>query len=570
MAKDFNWDDFETIESADAALDETPKAPTYKDDLVDLGRGVAQGATLNFSDELVGAGEATADKIKSLLSGQQGQDWLKSYRQHQQESESANMASKERSPFLYGAGELGGGIATGIATAGAGGAVTGVGKALATGAGLGGLQAAGASKGSLDSIEGMKELGKDVAAGTVIGGGIGAVAHGLGSMAKPLASKDNRFLRQAGTAFEEGKKGVKFTGEEASEKLLQQETDSVSDLTRKVFGADKQLGEGVKRPLQEATEKGITVQIDPGKAELLDGLIEITSQNPLLLGGRTKSGSIINNLQKFKTGDLTPLEAWQLRDDLFALSKKSDNPSLKNLVKGFGDEVRTNLRDIPGFSEASDKFKLFRESVPENILNKTTPGEFAGKKLSDTALPKEKLFKQLKGIVQKSEKPGVSGEGSREVVDQLKTQLMKFEEAHPGTLSEIGINPEEMINKIKSQADLSAIRQVIQGYEPQAGFTQNVLGGFTPRGKITEVANLAGRGVKTAKDFTKNLSQAFYSATPDELVDIAKTIKQAPGLSHYAEALERGLQNKDVAARNAALFTILQNPQARALFKSEE
>lgn len=63
-----------------------------------IGRGLFQGATLNWGDELVGG-------IESLFSD-------KTYEQARDESRAANAAAKEAHGFLYGAGELGGGIAT--------------------------------------------------------------------------------------------------------------------------------------------------------------------------------------------------------------------------------------------------------------------------------------------------------------------------------------------------------------------------------------------------------------------------------------------------------------------------
>lgn len=61
-------------------------------------RGTVQGATLNFSDEMVGA-------LESLFSD-------KTYAQARDESRAANQAAKDANPWTYGAGELGGGIAT--------------------------------------------------------------------------------------------------------------------------------------------------------------------------------------------------------------------------------------------------------------------------------------------------------------------------------------------------------------------------------------------------------------------------------------------------------------------------
>ena len=43
-----------------------------------------------------------------------------------------------------------------------------------------------------------------------------------------------------------------------------------------------------------------------------------------------------------------------------------------------------------------------------------------------------------------------------------------------------------------------------------------------------------------------------------------------PGLDSLGVALKKGLENKNPAMKNAALFTILQNPKARLLINPEE
>lgn len=539
-------------------------------DAEDVGRGVVQGGTLGFSDELIGAAGATGEKLKSLLSSEEGRSWLEAYREKQKAEEAANLASKERSPWLYGAGELAGGVATGLATAGIGagaGAAKTVGQAALTGAELGAIQAAGTSKGSLEDIEEAKKLGKDVVGGAAMGGVLGPVAHGIGKALTPKTGiDDSRYLRQLVKSYEKGKEGVKFTGEEATEKLLKQETGTVKDLTNRIFKADKELGQQVGKTVHEASQKGIKIKAPDEITGDLETFLNLSKDNPILLGPGSKSQKITQALEEFRSGTLDPRRAWELTDELTDLANRTDNSSVKAVLKEFRNRMDDQLGDIPGYKDAAEKFYSFRRSVPENLLSKTTPSEFPTKYLSDLKHPQEKVFKSLENLITKVYKPGHSGETELKSFVQLKDDLMNFAKQNPDVMKKLNIDPSEFIGKIRDQADLSAIRQVIQGYEPHSSWWKNIAEGPTGRGLSYRAAAATGRSVSKIKD----LGQKLYNATPDELGQVVSTLREVPGLSHYANALEKGLRNKDVAAKNAALFTIMQNPQARLLISGEE
>src|SRR5690606_30454395 len=96
--------------------------------------GATQGMLLNAADELGGATSALLDKgiesIAELIPGtdanklkeleEQGfqmpeESLADTYRMYQQNAEDEFKAAEERSPWAYGAGQLAGGIGTGIA-----------------------------------------------------------------------------------------------------------------------------------------------------------------------------------------------------------------------------------------------------------------------------------------------------------------------------------------------------------------------------------------------------------------------------------------------------------------------
>jgi hypothetical protein len=150
-------------------------------------RGAAQGATLGFADEAVGAFEGfinTATKGGSLV---------ENYEKARDESRAANKAAEQANPMTYLGGNLAGGIASSALMPGAG--ALGVGKAAAAaikgggsisniGRGIVQMGAAGAVTGAIQgagdseakSVGGvLGDAGKGGAAGGAFGGALGGI-----------------------------------------------------------------------------------------------------------------------------------------------------------------------------------------------------------------------------------------------------------------------------------------------------------------------------------------------------------------------------------------------------------
>lgn len=141
-------------------------------------RGLAQGASFGFADELTGLAESALTD--------------KTYEQARDESRQNYEAAQEQNPKSYMAGELGGAVGTafipGLGALNAGKAATFAGRA-GLAAAQGGLAGLGLSK--ENDLEG---LAKD----TAIGAGAGAVLQGVGEkVISPLLSKGSKLLSSA-------------------------------------------------------------------------------------------------------------------------------------------------------------------------------------------------------------------------------------------------------------------------------------------------------------------------------------------------------------------------------------
>ncbi len=168
------YPELEVLEQPDPVQMDT----TLGEDILDTARGLGQGVTFNFGDELGGAVSAgvnallLSDEEKALLA----REGIDIGYQGSRDRERARLAeSQERNPYLYGGGELGGGVA-----------VPGLGAfkgAQRLNQAIQGMRPAGALAVTGGAASGAAALGAseadnplDLAIDTGIGAGIGAAA----------------------------------------------------------------------------------------------------------------------------------------------------------------------------------------------------------------------------------------------------------------------------------------------------------------------------------------------------------------------------------------------------------
>lgn len=145
-------------------------------------RGIGQGATLGYSDELMGMiGNLYARAVRPDLF--EGQSLTETYRQGRDIAREQEAAAKEANPVSYIGGEVAGGLipaammpaANLTKGAGAGGRIA---NAAATGAGYGAAYASGGSEADLTKGQ-YQQLAEDVGLGGALGGVTGGVLQGV-------------------------------------------------------------------------------------------------------------------------------------------------------------------------------------------------------------------------------------------------------------------------------------------------------------------------------------------------------------------------------------------------------
>lgn len=161
---------------------------TGPNELESATRGIAQGATLNFADEISGGAEALWEKAKGNPT-----EFGKLYSQYRDESRKNFKAAEEANPSAYLAGEVGGGLLTAVVPMGA---TATVGRAATQAARLGAASSLGASE-----ADNAKDLVHDVALGT-------GLAYAGGAAAKAIGNKFGSMTKKAADAQDAVKTGA--------------------------------------------------------------------------------------------------------------------------------------------------------------------------------------------------------------------------------------------------------------------------------------------------------------------------------------------------------------------------
>jgi hypothetical protein len=90
--------------------------------------------------------------------------------------------------------------------------------------------------------------------------------------------------------------------------------------------------------------------------------------------------------------------------------------------------------------------------------------------------------------------------------------------------------------------------------------------GSTFRSGALTTANLYGGAKRQARKY----SQKLYTAPREQLDSLANKLSSSRYLAPLGRALKEGVESNDSFKKNAALFSIMQNPYAKLLIDSED
>ena len=299
-------------------------------------RGGAQGATAGFSDELVGG-------VESLFTN-------KTYQQARDESRAANAAAKAANPYAFGAGEVGGTLATALVPGGA----------VARGAGFAAKVGVAAAQGAVSGLgysEGQDAatIAKDTLAGGAMGAAGGAV---FGAVGKGLA------------------KLVAKSPERASKRIVQEIVSSASPKAR-----DKLVGEGGKNAERI------------GKLVLEDADMLRAYRDPVKLQGvvKTKLSELGSKLDPiYDSVDLhsTGVDA----ADVWSTVEKAASKYKSQFRGGISDMLQKKADDL---SSQIGSSKTLTAAQMRDVVSSFQDDAFAGSFVNPTAA--KKAMRQVSG-----------------------------------------------------------------------------------------------------------------------------------------------------------------------------
>jgi hypothetical protein len=256
-----------------------------------VARGAAQGATLGFADEITGAVESAFGP--------------KTYTQARNESREKYARAEKGQKGGYMLGEIGGGVASGLATGGAAavlgkGAQLGLRGATALAAAEGGLAGLGASE-----AEDLRGMATDAGTGALVGGAVGAIGGKL--TRRYIDSAKERHAKHLASAVTEG-----------TNKTNKKRFAQIQELAPEVFDTDK--------PLRKALD-------DPEKAT------ELVQERLKLYGNQTKPlyEAMDKRVPRMKVADVTR----QLDDEIAQAAQEPGKTYWMNTLKKARDDFES-------------------------------------------------------------------------------------------------------------------------------------------------------------------------------------------------------------------------------------
>lgn len=546
-------------------------------------RGAAQGATLGFADELAGAGETAG---KTLLGDEQIEDIVKNYKKHRDESRKNFKLAEETNPKTYLAGNVGGGLATALVPGAS--ALTGIGgMALA-----GGVAGLGTSDSDLTnpSLQNIENAAIDTGKGAALGGVIGLAGKGIS--------------KYVGKEFGQGLKGNMLVGEEARRGVSKEAEDTGKNIAQSLQNEMNTQATAQRAQLASEDALGQTKDITSvlGPQNTMDGsqLDQILSSlpkgaTPKQIAERDALEKTIKNIKgwtntpsQMTADDLEKLLAGKSNTTLNATELNSAKQALGGMA--YTDEVKDPklagaLKQIYSTLKSS-------ESPEKQAIDKKLSSLINAQDVFNTGGLGYDEFgqaKELTPFLKRLEATTDAGDTARM---RLQEGIDNVKNVNPELASDIQDKALNVADKYQTAKDLNSSSPSIFGSAGKmaikaAPMGANIAGyaaskanqslGEVPQAlaqSISKPVNIAAKlSGATAEEYNApdvSKSPAVFSKNistmdNDELGQVADRLSQDSSLSSVAEFLQKSIQNNNAQQKNAALFSIMQNPKARKL-----
>lgn len=321
-------------------------------------RGLAQGASLGFSDEITGGLEALYD---IATTDKELSDIDELYKQRRDESREAYRKAQEANPKTYMAGEVGGAIGTALVP---GGALLNASKGarLATTLGKAGL-AGGISGAGLSESDNIEDLASDTLKGAAFGVGTAGLMKGG---AKALQSNTTKAVGK------NAKKAGHFLSKKVYGLLTALTDDQMDTIIKNPMGVKNALSpEGLSQKAKEGVDK-LQEFISQADSDAWSTL----SSSKAMQKGATPKTVIKRTIEGLKAQikvkgpnqkqAIRNLDAFQETLDDFG-GKTLSQREVKDFIKALDDNIDWDKQSMKASNEA---LKKLRTGLDQQLKNK--------------------------------------------------------------------------------------------------------------------------------------------------------------------------------------------------------
>lgn len=544
--------------------------PSLVESGIDTARGVGQGLVMGAADELGGALSALVerpisyaiDKFQGVPEDMAGlseeSNLLDRYRKSQQDIQKELELSQERSPWLYGGGQIAGGVTSGGAISGA----LGIGKAAPGAAKLadiardeGKLSALGtllgrgfksygqalpliAAEGALSSKEGgltsipeAEQLGEDVIGSALFGLPAVFGMQAVSDVAAPMAStsagalkqkiqgivEDTPLLRQMKVSYGYGTQGINPKSQSATlstdlgaaGNITQLDNQRTSKLLDEVYAAKDKIGSEVSNSLNKAESLGKFVDIGQDTKEALTQVQALASKYPEI-ASNPRASQIFD---KIATGNnkVTPTEAKDLIDYMDAyIGKFKSATNITPAEQGILSSLYENRQKfsntlkiaIPEYGQASERYSEFMKLVPETIIAGSRPVGIKDEFFGTINNQDQRLFDQIKKLNQGTTREGSATQPVRESFVNTIKGLKEFELQETNRLAKGQISDsafsrtaKEIEEEIKKNSDDAVARGSMDALSPHTGVATTFAKVLTGTGETGRAMSLSSANI---------------------------------------------------------------------------
>lgn len=566
---DYDFSSFDKAKEASpkqydfSAFDQHPNLePITK--LESLLRGGAQGLTFGMADELSGAAQSPVGAIKTALNGMLGNDVssdsdVKEYTNARDQSRKEFEAAQAANPKTSFAGNILGSLAPSLLTGGVGAAAEApsLGRALAVGAGIGGLNAVGNSNADLAKGQ-IGQLASQTALGAGIGAGTGALMHGAIQGVKGLMGTET--AKTIGNAYEQGQAGTNLLTKEGREGVIASSQPLAEDLTQQFGqkGLRGKLGATVSDLISNAPMEEIDATEElTGIQKMIDGL---SDTNPRQAPVKSSMQAALDKFTKDPTGEteeinynLSPQELYSLKTDFQDLT-----PWAKATAGGKAGAMTQRATDTVG--------KMLEDNIP-------------GLDIANTDFNVADSVSKLLGITGKKGEPSI-------VLKSMRNKLAAYKDATKfGANAKMDINSAlENLNSIDpdlASSTLDRIQSTAQNIDTARKIGMESINWKNIPGMVTSGvnsgANIVGQAAGSApiSAITENVispainfTKALTKMPVDQLAKMGEWASTQGEVGGKIGNILTQAAQKDETGRNALLFTLMQTPAYRTVINN--